>query len=420
MTECRLLIVDDSKVFLDQLEITIDREHKPYAEEKGIALSIEKAYSPADLKKLDGKTYDIILSDLCLANEDEENPGNSTAIQWLETIKDTEPIIILLSAYIDNDEIVKSIIEKLDGIRMISKDSVSLWKLQLFSALGQFRNHKQLKYMDRNLRKFVMKFNEGEELTMRYMAILFADIRNFTKLCDYFQKQQKTICQQMEVYFNEVEKIIYKYGGIFDKILGDGIMAEFIDFEFIDFEFTDASIPHNYLQRALVATEELVYKFTQLKKNLIENLLHKGKPEEEAKQIIENLRLGCGIYAGNINFGSFGGEERKHFTAIGHEVNMAQRLESAARIENIPSKYRRGIQHGQEVAAIILLSDVVANELVIKEQMKLYKQIPTTSLKKNASSKKGTSKQGDVEKLYIRNYNNNDINRNVYGRIIPE
>ena len=143
MTECRLLIVDDNKVFLDQLAITIDREHKPYAEEKGIALSIENAYSPADLKKLDGKTYDIILSDLCLTNEDEEDPVNSTAIQWLETIKGTEPIIILLSTYIDDDEIVQSIIkrEKLSGIRMIPKNPVSLWKLQLFSALGQFKNH---------------------------------------------------------------------------------------------------------------------------------------------------------------------------------------------------------------------------------------------------------------------------------------
>ena len=51
MTECRLLIVDDNKGFLDQLEITIDREHKPYAEEKGIALSIEKSIQPCGLKR---------------------------------------------------------------------------------------------------------------------------------------------------------------------------------------------------------------------------------------------------------------------------------------------------------------------------------------------------------------------------------
>ena len=404
MTECRLLIVDDDKVFLDQLEMTIKREHKPYAEEKGIALSIEKAYSPADLKELDGKTYDIILSDLCLTDEDEKSPRNSSVIQGLETIKGTEPIIILLSDYIDDDEIIQSIIKKLTGTRIIPKIPVSLWKLQLFSAIDQFQSYSEpIKYMDRNLVRFIRQVHGTEYLTMRHMAILFADVRNFTKLCDYFQEKQDIIFQQMEIYFDGVEELIYKHGGIFDKILGDGIMAEFIN------EIT----PHKYLRCALEATEELVYKFTQLKKNLIESLFHKEKPEKEAKEIIKNLSLGCGIYAGNTHFGKFG-DKRKHFTAMGHEVNMAQRLESAARIENIPSKYRRGIQPDQEVAAIILLSDVVANDSAIEEQMKHYKQIPTISTKED------TSTQWHDEKLYIKNYNNNKINRNAYCRIITK
>ena len=93
---------------------------------------------------------------------------------------------------------------------------------------------------------------------------------------------------------------------------------------------------------------------------------------------------------------------------------MAQCLESAARIENIPPKYRRGIHNSQEVVAIILLPDVVANELVIKEQMKHYKQIPTISTKED------TSTQWHDEKLYIKNYNNNKINRNAYCRIITK
>ena len=329
MTKCRLLIIDNEKVFLDQLEETIVREHKPYAKEKGIALSIEKAYSPEDLEELGGKTYDIILSDLCLTNEDEEDQGNSTAIQWLEIIKDTKPIIILLSAHIDDDKIVQRVIEKLTGIRIIPKEPASLWKMQLFSALGEFKNYMrlinnniQLQYMDRNFKSFVMNFEEGKDLRMRHMAILFADIRYFTKLCDYFQEKQIIICRKMDEYFIDVEEVIYKCGGIFDKILGDGIMAEFID----------GITPHNYLKCALEATEELVCKFTKLKDNLNKKLLG-NKADKEGKKIIESLSLGCGIYAGNIYFGKFGNEKRNHLTAMGHEVNMAQRLESAARID---------------------------------------------------------------------------------------
>ena len=117
---------------------------------------MKKAYSPADLKELGGKIYDIILSDLCLTDEDEEDPGNSTAIQWLETIKDTEPIIILQSAHIDDEKIVRRIIEKLTGIRIIPKNPASLWKLQLFSALGQFKDYTHLQYRDRPLRKILL------------------------------------------------------------------------------------------------------------------------------------------------------------------------------------------------------------------------------------------------------------------------
>ena len=404
MTECRLLIVNDDKVFLDQLEMTIDREHKPYVEGKGIALSIEKAYSPADLKELDGETYDIILSDLCLTDEDEEDPGNSSAIQWLETIKGTEPIIILLSDYIDNDEIVQSIIERFTGIRIIPKNPVSLWNMQLFSALDQFQNYSiPIRYMDRNLVKLIRQLHGEEDLKRMHMAILFVDIRNFTKLCDYFQKNQDIIYQQMAKYFNGAEKTIHTNGGIIDKIMGDCIMVEFVD------EIT----PQNYLKSALTATEELVRQFAQLKKNLNKKLLHEEKTEKEAEDIIEKLSLGCGIYAGNINFEKFGDKERKHFMAMGHEVNMAQRLESAARIENIPFKYRRGIQPDQEVAAIILLPDVVANELVIREEMKLYQQIPTTSENVILTHRHD-------ENLYIRNYNSNKINRNAYCRIITK
>ena len=421
MTKCRLLIVDDNKNFLNQLEKTIVREHKPYAEERGIALSIEIAYSPDDLKELGGKTYDIILSDICLTNDDEEDPGNSTAIQWLETIKNTEPIIILLSAHIDDDNIVQSIMKKLTGIRIIPKNPISLWKLQLFSALDQFQSYSMpIRYMDRNLKEFVrkIKFKEGKEkrLTRKHMAILFADIRNFTELCDFFQEKQYTICEQMQEYFKSAGEIIYRHGGILDKFLGDGIMAEFVD------ESMDKTIHGNYLICALAATEELVFQFAQLKKNLNEELLNKRKTEEEAKNTIEKLNLGCGIYAGNIYFGMFGDKDQDYLTAMGHEVNMAQRLESAARFDSIPVEYQKvifpdsevtSINDEHEVAAIILLADVVANRLVINEQMKHYQQIPTIS-------GKDISTRWHDKKLYIKSYNNNDINRNAYCRIITK
>ena len=221
MTECRLLIVDNNKVFLKQLEMTIDRVHKPYAEKKGIALSIEKAYSSEALKKLDGETYDIILSDLCLTDEDEEDPGNSTAIQWLETIKGTEPIIILLSDYIDNDEIVQSIIERFTGIRIIPKNPVSLWKMQLFSALDQFQNYSMpIRYMDRNLVKLIRQLHGEEDLkrciwlfSLLISEILLSYAIIFKRIKILFiNKWQNTSTERKRLYIRTEVSLIKSWG----------------------------------------------------------------------------------------------------------------------------------------------------------------------------------------------------------------
>ena len=191
MAKCRLLIVDDNRDYLDQLEKTIEEEHIPYAKEKSIELIIEKAYSPEELEERSKNTYDIILSDLCLTDKDEDDPGNSTAIQWLEKIKDTEPIIILLSAYIDDDDIVQSIIEKLTGIRIVTKDPISLWKLQLFSALDQFQSYSMPMRYDKNSQKFrsqVHGVTEPERYSLdlssldshRFFQLLNALLRRFS------------------------------------------------------------------------------------------------------------------------------------------------------------------------------------------------------------------------------------------------
>lgn len=134
------------------------------------------------------------------------------------------------------------------------------------------------------------------------ISVLFCDIRNFTPRVE--REKPENIVTILNIYFEEMSSIIFQYGGMVDKYLGDGVMALF-----------GAPIRHpGHADRAVSCAIEM--------QNRIHYLNQKSILKEKAPLVI-----GIGINSGEAIIGNVGSANRVEYTAIGDVVNIAARLE---------------------------------------------------------------------------------------------
>lgn len=136
----------------------------------------------------------------------------------------------------------------------------------------------------------------------REITVLFSDIRNFTSLSE--KRDPADVVSDLNEFFNEMTECIFKYDGMVDKFLGDGIMAIF-----------GAPVPiPGHAEKAVMAALEMVERAERLKKKW----KTKGK---------KGFDVGIGIHTGVAVVGNIGSSKRMEYTAIGDTVNLAARLE---------------------------------------------------------------------------------------------
>jgi len=141
---------------------------------------------------------------------------------------------------------------------------------------------------------------QGEELEI---AILFADLRAFTKLSE--KKLPYDVVFLLNRYFDCMGGAVALSGGHLDKFIGDGVMALFG----IETGREAGS------RAALAAAREMGLRMAELTRAL-------------AHDLDEPLRLGIGIHCGPTIVGRMGYGAATSITAIGDTVNTASRLES--------------------------------------------------------------------------------------------
>lgn len=143
----------------------------------------------------------------------------------------------------------------------------------------------------------------------RSAAILFVDLRGFTKLSQ--DTEAGVLMRLLAEYQARLVPIIRSHGGNIDKFLGDGILASF-----------GASNPSpTFAADALRALERTVDAAN-------------GWISEKKTQGIQILGFGAAVATGTILFGCVGDESRLEFTVIGDAVNLAAKLEKHTKIEN--------------------------------------------------------------------------------------
>jgi adenylate cyclase len=136
----------------------------------------------------------------------------------------------------------------------------------------------------------------------REIAILFADLRGFTRLSD--TRLPFDVVFVLNRYFAAMGGAIEGAGGRLDKFIGDGVMAL----------FGMERGPADGCRRALAAARAMAAALDTLNQTL-------------ADELPEPLRIGIGIHVGPAIVGEMGYGRAKSVTAIGDAVNTASRLE---------------------------------------------------------------------------------------------
>jgi adenylate cyclase len=138
----------------------------------------------------------------------------------------------------------------------------------------------------------------------RHLAILFADIVSFTKRAE--RTEPEDLVALLNTYMTSMIDVIFKTGGVVDKLMGDGIMA-----------FWGAP---NDLENPSRSAIDCALK-------MLENL--RGLQKNDPRFV--DLDIGIGISTGDVVVGNFGGENRFDYSVIGDTVNFASRLEGLTR-----------------------------------------------------------------------------------------
>lgn len=163
------------------------------------------------------------------------------------------------------------------------------------------------KYVSKSVVDEILK--EGVDLKLggekKEVTIFFSDIRGFTPMSEALSPEE--VVHILNEYFTEMTRIIFKYEGTLDKFMGDAIMAIYG----APIEYPD------HAERAVLASIEMSQKMKELQ----------AKWRAEGKK---EVNIGIGINTGEVVVGNIGSAERMEYTAIGDNVNLAQRLESVA------------------------------------------------------------------------------------------
>jgi signal transduction histidine kinase/class 3 adenylate cyclase len=152
----------------------------------------------------------------------------------------------------------------------------------------------------------------------RLITTLFSDIVGFTKLANTLRSRR--VAELLNEYLESMTHAVFDNGGTVDKFMGDGILAIFGAPE----ELT----PNEQVRRAIGAARQMLRSLEQLNERwLAQGIVGGNGPPP--------VQFRCGIHQGTAVVGMFGGKERSDYTAIGPSVNIASRLQEAAKPNSI-------------------------------------------------------------------------------------
>jgi class 3 adenylate cyclase/tetratricopeptide (TPR) repeat protein len=165
-------------------------------------------------------------------------------------------------------------------------------------------------YTPKHLADKILQSKSALEGERKQVTVLFADVKGSMELAEQLDPEEWS--QIMGRFFQILADGVERFEGFVDKFTGDGIMALF-----------GAPIAHeDHAQRACWAAlhlREEIRRFTQ------------GLRRERGLDVAARI----GINSGEVVVGKIGDDLRMDYTAQGHAVGLAQRMEGLAEVGKI-------------------------------------------------------------------------------------
>jgi len=139
------------------------------------------------------------------------------------------------------------------------------------------------------------------------LTMFFSDIKDFTKITDALEPED--MANILNEYLTEMNIIISKYRGTLAQVIGDGL--------YIFFGAPKSTNDKDHAIRCSKMAIDMQLKMKDLNQRWFALGIDKG------------LEIRCGINTGMATVGGYGSSERKEYTAMGMQVNIAARIESA-------------------------------------------------------------------------------------------
>ncbi len=168
------------------------------------------------------------------------------------------------------------------------------------------------RYLPAEIVEKIVRREQSMELGGRRVSltVLFADVVAFTPLSERLPPEQ--VVSLLNELFTLLTEAVFRHGGTVDKLIGDCVMA-----------LWGAPTAHvDHARRAVLAAQDMV-RFCES--------ANAGWKERYGVEV----RLAIGIHSGEAVVGNVGSRERMEYTAIGDVVNVAARLETIARPQQI-------------------------------------------------------------------------------------
>jgi adenylate cyclase len=159
-------------------------------------------------------------------------------------------------------------------------------------------------------------------------TVVFCDIRDFTALAEHMEPQP--LMEWLSSYMEAMARTVVEHNGIVDKFIGDAVMAVF-----------GAPIPRRSeaeIDQDAVDAVRCGLAMEEALRRLNRSLAGRGLPE---------IQMSIGLHTGPVVAGSIGSSERMEYTVVGDTVNIAARLEVAA-------KQLEGIDFGDSPCRILI------------------------------------------------------------------
>ncbi|PRP91773.1 Adenylate cyclase 1 [Enhygromyxa salina] len=144
----------------------------------------------------------------------------------------------------------------------------------------------------------------------REVTMLFADIRGFTSMSERHTPEE--MVETLNDYFEFMVDVLFKHGGTLDKYVGDELIGLFG----APVELPDAPV------RAVRCALDMLKALEEFNRT-------------RASEGKEEIRIGIGINSGPVIAGAIGSSRTLQYTVIGDAVNVAARLCSVAKANEV-------------------------------------------------------------------------------------